>query len=463
MHDRAVPIDQPAPQPPKPWTGHGVSLLSGWLPLTIQLVAVVVLLVVIGWRHRTWRTVWLPVCLLIGIAAGVAGLLAVRFEGLESDPAPDSVWFWTGGTGLAVAVAVIGFRSARWWRRILSLPAIALAVVATVVVLNQWVGYFPTAQAAWNALTAAPMPDSVAGDALPGLRNTPMTTGKVVEIDTGDAASGFRHRDEYVYLPPAWFAGDEPPHLPAVMMIGGEFNTPADWIRSGDVIDIADSFAAAHDGHTPILVFVDAGGTFNNDTECVDGPRGNSHEHLIDDVRPYVIDHFGVPDRSSAWGVVGFSMGGTCALDMAVMQPDDFAAFEDIAGDIGPSAGTKDQTIDRLYGGDAAQWDAFDPQTVMNRHGRYANLAGWFADPGPQPSHGPGTTRPVADQDGIGGIDTSRTQVDPAAPAVLCAAGRAVGIDCQVHTDAARHSWQFAAASFAEALPWFSGQLVNSD
>lgn len=77
------------------------------------------------------------------------------------------------------------------------------------------------------------------------------------------------------------------------MMIGGEFNTPADWVRAGNAVATADAFAAAHHGYAPVLVFADAGGAFNNDTECVDGSRGNSADHLTEDVRPYVISHFG--------------------------------------------------------------------------------------------------------------------------------------------------------------------------
>ena len=71
-------------------------------------------------------------------------------------------------------------------------------------------------------------------------------------------------------------------------------------------------------------------------------------------------------------------MGGTCAVDLAVMHPDMFSAFEDIAGDIGPNSGTKDQTIARLFGGNADAWAAFDPTTVITRHGPYTGVAGWF-------------------------------------------------------------------------------------
>ena len=184
-------------------------------------------------------------------------------------------------------------------------------------------------------------------------------------------ASGFRHRGELVYLPPAWYATNPPPKLPTVMMIGGEFNTPADWLRTGRAMKMLDDFAAAHHGNAPVVVFVDPGGAFNNDTECVNGSRGNSADHLTKDVVPYMVSKFGVSADRANWGIVGWSMGGTCAVDLAVMHPDMFSAFEDIAGDIGPNSGNKDQTIARLFGGNADAWAAFDPTTVITKHGPY--------------------------------------------------------------------------------------------
>ena len=377
-----TPLDvppAPSPSPPPPVLTpqltptemgfrHGVSLLGGWLPITVQAVAAVALLVAIGWRTRRWRLMWLPLSVAAGAIAAMAARTYMNSQGLASDPAPARLWLWVAGCVGAIAVAVLGWPGARWWRRALSMLAIPLTLTGVLLTLNQWVGYYPTVQAAWNALTAGPLPDEVDAAALPGLRNTAPATGKLVKVDIPYAASGFKHRSEYVYLPPAWFAGATPPQLPAVMMLAGEFNTPADWIRSGNIKPIIDDYAHSHGGQAPILVFVDAGGRFNNDTECVNGSarqRRRPPHRRRPPVRHRPLQRLDRGRRN--WGVVGWSMGGTCAVDLTVMHPDLFRTFEDIAGDHGPTAGTKQQTIERLYGGSAALWDAFDPATVMAR------------------------------------------------------------------------------------------------
>ena len=439
-------------------------MLGGWLPVVIDVVAALVVVAAIGWRTRRWRLVWVPVC----VALGVAGALAVRGfvnnQGMASDPAPVQLWLWSAVCVGAVAVAVVGWRGARWWRRGVSVLAIPVTLLATLSALNQWVGYFPTVQSAWGALTAGPLPDQTDAADLPGLRNTSPATGKLVEVTIPDTASGFRHRDEYVYLPPAWFAGPTPPTLPVVMMVAGEFNSPADWMRSGNIMPAIDGYAHDHGGATPIFVFVDSGGRFNNDTECVNGPRGNSADHLTKDVRPYVISQFGASTDPVNWGVVGWSMGGTCAVDLTVMHPEEFSTFEDIAGDHGPTAGTRQQTIDRLYAGDAAQWAAFDPATVMHHHGPYTGVSGWFEDTAKptaaqgDPQHHPGRPQ-SASPVGFGGHDDWRDTDEEHAAEDLCAVATGVHIACSVHTLVSYHTWQFAARAFTDALPWLAAQV----
>ena len=443
--------------------GQGVSLLGGWFPITIEIVSIVVLIVAIGWRTRRWRLVWVPVSAAVGVLAALAARTWVNSEGLASDPAPLRLWVWTAVATATIALAALGFRAAPWWRRALSLLAIPLVLVSALTVLNQWVGYYPTLQKAWGDLTSGPLPDQTDAKDLPGLRDTHPDAGKLVAVDVPDGGSGFTHRTEYVYLPPVWFTGATPPKLPAVMMIAGEFSNPTNWIRTGNAISVIDDYANAHGGAAPVFVFVDSSGSFNNDTECVDGPRGNAADHLTKEVRPYVISRFGTSSDPANWGVVGWSAGGTCAIDLTVMHPELFTTFEDIGGDRGPNSGTKEQTIDRLYGGDAATWDAYDPRTVMAKHGPYSGIAGYFDD-SQEPADDKSKNLPDRPRDrpapvGFGGHDDDDQFREKGAVPDLCEAALAVSIGCALHVYIGYHTWQFGARAFSDALPWLAQRV----
>lgn len=421
--------------------------MHGWLPWTVQAVAVAVLMIAIAGRNRRWHRIWLPVCVAFGVALTAAAYWYLQSEGLSGgEPAPGILWIWIAATGAAAIVLVVGWRHARWWRRGAAVLAVPLSLLCAALALNLWVGYFPTVQTAWNDLTAGPLPDQTDQATVVAMQRarTVPSVGSVVPVTIDSAASGFKHRGELVYLPPAWFASDPPPRLPTLMMIGGEFNTPADWLRSGNAIKTLDQYAAAHQGNAPVAVFVDSGGAFNTDTECVNGVRGNSADHLTKDVVPFMEATYGVSASPANWGVVGWSMGGTCAVDLTAMHPDMFTSFEDIAGDIAPNTGTKDQTIARLFGGNAAAYAAFDPATVLSRHGPYAGIAGWFDVNG---SGIPPSIEAAAN---------SRSSDQTAAANSLCALSRANGIDCGVIAQPGKHDWPFAESAFAAALPWLA-------
>ncbi len=443
-------------------SGH-TSLMHGWVPLTVQVFTAIVLMTALGWRSRHWRRVRLPLAALVGGAAAYGSHWYIVDRGLTDEPAPLALWLWIALTAMAAAVLILGWRSARNWRRGAMLLAVPLCLLSAALVLNLWVGYFPTVQTAWNQVTSEPLPDqtdqaTVTAMAASGTRPP---RGTVVPVVIPSDASQFKHRGELVYLPPEWFASRPPPPLPAVMMIGGQFNTPADWTRAGNAVRTIDEFAATHQGRAPVLVFVDSGGAFNNDTECVNGTRGNAADHLTKDVVPYLISHFGVSPNRASWGVAGWSMGGTCAVDLTVMHPEMFSAFVDVSGDFFPNAGNKGQTIARLFGGNADAWAAFDPSTVISRHGPYTGVSGWFAI---SSDGAPSTRRDIGAADTgtmrLAGRDAANNPSNQTAAAYsLCALGRANGIDCAVVPQPGKHDWPFADRAFAAALPWLAGQL----
>ncbi|HEX4587011.1 MAG TPA: alpha/beta hydrolase-fold protein [Mycobacterium sp.] len=428
--------------------------MHGWLPITVQVVAGILLIAAIGWRNRRWRQVWLPWAALVGAVLAVMAYWYIASQGLsdETNPAPYALWIWTGLSGVAAAVLIAGWRGARWWRRAVSALALPLCVLCAALALNLWVGYSPTVQNAWNQLTSGPLPDQTDTVTVAAMqkRHAIPPNGTLVPVSIPDTASGFKHRGELVYLPPAWYATDPPPALPTVMMVGGEFNTPADWMRAGNAVKTIDDFAAAHGGNAPVFVFVDSGGAFNNDTECVNGTRGNAADHLTKDVVPFMLSDYRVSPNRANWGVVGWSMGGTCAVDLTVMHPDMFSTFDDIAGDLTPNSGNKAQTIARLFGGNAAAYAAFDPTTVITRHGPYVSVTGRFDINGKTPTSVPHTL--------VVNAPTNPNDQTAAANS-LCATGSANGIKCAVVTEPGKHDWAFAAHAFAVGLPWLAGQL----
>ncbi|MBW0014417.1 alpha/beta hydrolase-fold protein [Mycobacterium sp.] len=436
------------------------SLLHGWLPAAVQALTLLVAVAGIGWRRRRWRG-W-TILAALAIAAGVTALSYryITSIGLAGDPAPPSLWLWIATSGIAVAVLLLGWPGARWWRRGLAILAVPLCVLCVALAVNGWVGYFPNVLAAWNQLTSRPLPDQIDRLRVTAmqLEGTKPDKGVVVPVTISADASHFPHRQELVYLPPAWFSSNPPPRLPAVMMISSAFNTPADWLRPGGAFTTIDDFAATHHGFAPVLVFVDPTGSFDNDTECVNGTHGNAADHLTKDVVPFVVSNFGVSAARANWGVAGWSMGGTCAIDLAVMHPDLFSAFVDIAGDRSPNVGAKDQSIARLFGGDTSAWADFDPATVIARHGPYTGVSGWFDVPASSEA------RNIAERAnstlGVPGIDAAANpEGQDAAANSLCALAAANGITCAVVSQPGKHDWPFAAQAFAASLPWLAATL----
>ncbi|MGZ0153588.1 alpha/beta hydrolase [Kribbella sp. WER1] len=398
-----------------------------------------ILLLAIGWRDQRWRFRWLPAAAAFAVVATlILKSQSATLFGI-TDPLPASVWIWLGvGIG-AVLVLIVGWRSAGWWRRGAAVLAIVLAAFVCANGVNQFVGYYPTIGAVWNDWTHTPLPGVTS---IGTVRTHPPTgahvlpEGKLVAVTIPATYSGFQHREEYVYLPPAWFRGPAYRRtVPVVELVGGERGGPADWVRLGNAVQIANSYAAQHQGNAPILVFVDATGGFSNDTECVNGPRGQAEDHLVRDVPQYIEKTFGASNDPNRWGVAGFSMGGTCALGLVVEHPNVFRHFVDISGDLTPNSGPPQQTLADLFGGSTKDRALHDPMTVMRTHGPYTGVTGLFL------------------------VSNTETIHRREAGDLLRAAAR-VGIETQLIVSPGSHVWQFAAPAFTQAFPWFVNQLT---
>ena len=209
--------------------------MHGWAPTTVQTWLRPSLLVANTGRRRRW----LPLVALFGVIAAAAAYWAVASNGLANEPALASCGTCRrqrrrGG------VAALGWRAARWWRRGVSLLAVPPLPAEHGPGRQCLRATTPTLQNAGGQLTSGPLPDQTSRAAVTAqaaqvqAHHVLLARGSVVPVTISAAASGFKHRGELVYLPPAWSATSPPPKLPTVLMLGGEFNTSGRLAAQGE-------------------------------------------------------------------------------------------------------------------------------------------------------------------------------------------------------------------------------------
>ena len=113
-----------------------ISIVSGWLPFIVRLLAVIVLVAAIDWRSRGWRR---QLSRGVPIAAAVTGVLALVLTvgSLVPSDFPWLAYVWGFTFVLAVCVAVIGWRGAGRWPRAAMVAAVVLALVVTLDTVDQ--------------------------------------------------------------------------------------------------------------------------------------------------------------------------------------------------------------------------------------------------------------------------------------------------------------------------------------
>ncbi len=183
-----------------------------------------------------------------------------------------------------------------------------------------------------------------------------------------------------------------------LVLLAGTPSSPAIWASGGGALDTANAYARAHHGRAPVLLFVDANGSWSGDTECVDSSRGEAETYLTRDVVSFAIHRLGLSPDPARWGIVGFSEGGTCAYDLALRHPTLFHYVVDLAGDAAPNV--VGSTLHELYAGSRVAMREHQPSWLLAHPvGSYRPLTAWFGAgvddalaPAPGPS--PGGCRP---------------------------------------------------------------------
>jgi len=408
------------------------SIDHGWFLTAVVTVSVTGM--VVGVTGRGWRW-WASWGLgIVVVTAAVTALAAwwIFHTGIVNEPYPASFKVWVGAALSAVGVAVTGWWSGPAAVRAVRLLTAPLAVLAAFCLINAHYGYWPTV----GALLDKPQSGQISAGTLHRevthhVAVVPVhpAVGQFGPVAIPGRSVGFHAATAYVWLPPDYFSVAHA-HLPVLLMLSGWPGDGKDWVRSGQVIRLVNHWAAAHGGAAPVMVFVDENGAKAFDTECVNGPQGNAETYLTRTVPGYITHTLGIRDDPARWAVIGFSEGGTCALDLGIMHPNLYGRFVDVAGDAAPNYGfgkTWQATVVDLYGGNLAAYRSHNPLEVMATH-RYRDVVGWFAD-------------------GTG------DQVHLEVAASLASAARAAGIQTRTLFSAGGHSWIFAKHAFVLIYP----------
>ncbi|MDA8318906.1 MAG: alpha/beta hydrolase-fold protein [Actinomycetota bacterium] len=338
-----------------------------------------------------WAAIYVPA---IAVASG--GVIALLTWLVNNswrpfpDPLPFAVvfWSWVALTGVALALARQPMLRT-WPRRAAALAAGALVLAAAASQVN---GYFQAysslrvALAPW--LNPAPVLTRTAhvrqvtarpGQTLQGVWHPPLgmpRTGRVYQVTIPGTKSGFAARPGYVYLPPAYLATPRP-QLPVLVLLAGQPGDPSQWVNSGGLQAMMDSFARHHHGLAPVVVMPDDLGSEFANPLCLNSRLGNVQTYLTVDVPNWIMSHLQVRPPSRGWAIGGFSHGGTCAIQLTTQAPRLYPVFVDISGQQGPTLGSPQLTISTAFGGNAAAFARVDPLAVM-AHTRFPHNTGVF-------------------------------------------------------------------------------------
>src|SRR5262249_19155560 len=200
--------------------------------------------------------------------------------------------------------------------------------------------------------------------------------GAVYRVNIPGVTSGFAARPGYLYLPPAYLATPRP-QLPVLVLLGGQPGDPRAWVDSGQVQAVMDDFARSHHGLAPVVVMPDDLGTEFANPLCLDSRLGQVQTYLTVDVPNWVTSHLQVRPPGQGWAIAGFSEGGTCAIQLGTQAPRLYQSFLAISGQVEPTLGSRQLTISRAFGGDAAAFARVNPVTVLART-RFPRSAGVF-------------------------------------------------------------------------------------
>jgi enterochelin esterase-like enzyme len=366
------------------------SLTSGALPITVGVLCAAALVAVLV-RRRSAR--WIAIYL--AAAAGGAGIgfaLAWYLGDVQNAfgitlAFSTRAWFALGCGG--GAVALVSLWRARPWRIVVGIASLSLFALLAAVGINSTIGEYPTLADALGVtkvhtlhLSKHVHDEAQARTVLPLWQQwqPPADMPKVGTVGTAvipATVSHFVARDAVVYLPPAALVKDAPA-LPVMIFLGGQPGSPETVVESGQMPEIMNAFAAAHNGLAPIVVIPDQLGASANNPMCLNSSLGQVQTYLTVDVPNWIKAHLNVLTARDDWTIGGFSEGGTCSILLGTRFRSMFGSIDDISGQVAPFNGSIARTIRVGFGGSVAAYRADASATLLAAGAPFSTTLGIF-------------------------------------------------------------------------------------
>jgi S-formylglutathione hydrolase FrmB len=194
-----------------------------------------------------------------------------------------------------------------------------------------------------------------------------------------------------------------------------------------------DGFANTHHGLAPVVVMPDDLGSEFANPMCLNSRLGQVQTYLTVDVPNWITSHLQVRPPGGGWAVGGFSEGGTCAIQLATQAPRLYPVFVDISGQLEPTLGSRQRTISRAFGGDAAAFARVDPVVVL-AHTRFPDSAGVF-------------------------VAGTGDRVYTPQQRIMYLAARRAGMHVTLMYLPGRHDWRVWGSGLERNLSWLATQL----
>ncbi|MET4060566.1 S-formylglutathione hydrolase FrmB [Arthrobacter sp. UYP6] len=427
---------------------NSISLVTGAVPVALLALGGLSLIWLAGGGQRHLLVV-VPAAMLVSAALTFTlFLLAEAVFQWWNASLPRTLYIYAGLGILAVILAVVRFRAVDTVpTRVLALTAAALALLAVAVTVNTAYSQYPTLASLINPprpvgqkvperdpATAAGQPTTTEANWTPPA-NMP-SGGSLYSADIPGTVSGYASNPALVYLPPAYLAHPAAVNLPVLVLIHGQPGVPSDWLVGGQLLNMMDTFAAAHNGLAPVVILPDASNANNaNWPLCLDSDISASGTYLAVDLPAWVQQHLASGlGGGSQWAVAGYSYGGTCSMQLATNFPDAYPTFIDIAGETEPTiAQGKEALISTYFGGDESRFKA---QNALDR------LA----------------AQSFPDSAGIVAVGVDDSVYAPQGRQVYQAA-KAAGMDVTLQELPGGHSWQVWKAGLENNLDWLCRRL----